>query len=102
VLEAAEVRKTLEKGKEFGLHNSSYGFSAEVVAKHDNPAPQDGVHLLCVYNVPPHVSGQEHDQKFENFIDNFLSVPAVKKNFVRFEMVRDVEYFKLRYPLFVF
>jgi hypothetical protein len=59
------------------------------VAKHDNPAPRDGAHLFCVYNVPPHVSSRkfEHDQNFEEFIDNFLAVPKVKKNFVRFEMV---------------
>ncbi|KAJ7121556.1 hypothetical protein C8R44DRAFT_876945 [Mycena epipterygia] len=69
LLGAAEVQKVVEKGKEFGLHSNSYGFSAEVVAKHDNPALR-----------------MQHDQKFENFIDNFLSVPAVKKNFVRFEM----------------
>jgi len=86
LMQDAGVRKVAEKGHEFGLQSNGYAFAADVIAKHDNPAPQDGAHLICVYNVPPHISTQEHDQKFEDFIDNFLAVPAVKKNFVRFEM----------------
>jgi hypothetical protein len=85
-----EVRGLIEKGKEVGPPSSSYVFAADVLAKHDNPAPRDGAaHLICVYNVPPHVSSRklEHDQKFEEFIDNYLAVPKVKKNVVRFEMV---------------
>ncbi|KAJ7885812.1 hypothetical protein B0H13DRAFT_2343079 [Mycena leptocephala] len=84
-----EVRGLIEKGKEVGPPSSSYVFAADVLAKHDNPAPRDGAaHLICVYNVPPHVSSRklEHDQKFEEFIDNYLAVPKVKKNVVRFEM----------------
>ncbi|KAJ7885804.1 hypothetical protein B0H13DRAFT_1889431 [Mycena leptocephala] len=83
-----EARRLIEKGKEFGPPSGSYVFAADVIAKHDNPAPRDGAHLFCVYNVPPHVSSRkfEHDQNFEEFIDNFLAVPKVKKNFVRFEM----------------
>ncbi|KAJ6578065.1 hypothetical protein B0H19DRAFT_1253350 [Mycena capillaripes] len=86
VLEDAEVQKIFEKGKEFGLHSGSYGFSANVVAKIDRPAPPNAAHLICVYNVPPHVSTKEHDQDFEGWIDNFLNVPGVQKAFVRFEM----------------
>ncbi|KAJ7896564.1 hypothetical protein B0H13DRAFT_2338295 [Mycena leptocephala] len=83
-----ETRQVIEKGKELGPPSGSYFFAADVVAKHDNPAPRDAAHLFCVYNVPPHVSSRkfEHDQNFEEFIDNFLAVPKVKKNFVRFEM----------------
>ncbi|KAJ7452277.1 hypothetical protein FB451DRAFT_1565981 [Mycena latifolia] len=87
LLDTAEVRGAFEKGKEFGLHTTGHGFSAEVVAKNDNPAPKDAVHLVCVYNIPPHIATQHHDQKYEDWIDkDFLSVPAVKKHFVRFEM----------------
>jgi hypothetical protein len=88
MMAAPEFREAFEKGKEFGLQTYSSGFSAEVAAKIDDPAPQDAAHLVCVYNVPPHISSQDHDQKFEDYIDDFLSVPAVQKNFVRFEMVR--------------
>jgi len=88
VLGDPEARRLIEKGKEFGPPSGSYVFAADVIAKHDNPAPRDGAHLFCVYNVPHHVSSRkvEHDQNFEEFIDNFLAVPKVKKNFVRFEM----------------
>ncbi|KAJ7846899.1 hypothetical protein B0H14DRAFT_3131087 [Mycena olivaceomarginata] len=86
MLAAPEFRQAFEKGKEFGLQTYSSGFSAEVVAKIDDPAPQDAAHLVCVYNVPPHISSLQHDQKFEDFINNFISVPAVQKNFIRFEM----------------
>jgi hypothetical protein len=85
-----EVRRLVEKGKEFGPPSGSYVFAADVVAKYDNPAPRDGAaHLFTVYNVPPHVSSRklEHDQKYEEFVDNFLAVPKVKKNIVRLEMV---------------
>ncbi|KAJ7896585.1 hypothetical protein B0H13DRAFT_2338318 [Mycena leptocephala] len=83
-----EARRLIEKGKEFVPPSGSCVFAADVVAKHDNPAPRDAAHLFCVYNIPPHVSSRkfEHDQNFEEFIDNFLAVPKVKKNFVRFEM----------------
>jgi hypothetical protein len=85
-----EVCRLVEKGKEFGPPSGSYVFAADVVVKHDNPAPRDGtVHLICVYNVPPHVSSRklEHDQKFEESIENYLAIPKVKKNVVRLEMV---------------
>jgi hypothetical protein len=85
-----EVRRLVEKGKEFGPPSGSYVFAADVVAKYDNPAPRDGAtHVISVYNVPPHVSSRkfEHDQKFEEFVDNFLAAPKVKKNVVRLEMV---------------
>ncbi|KAJ7896567.1 hypothetical protein B0H13DRAFT_1885072 [Mycena leptocephala] len=84
-----EVRRLVEKGKEFGPPSGSYVFAADVVARFDNPAPRDGaVHLISPYNVPPHVSSRkfEHDQKFEEFIHNFIAVPKVKKNVVRLEM----------------
>jgi hypothetical protein len=85
-----EVRRLVEKGKEFVPPSGSYVFAADVVAKYDNPAPRDGAaHLISVYNVPPHVSSRnfEYDQKYEEFIDNFLAVPNVKKNVVKLEMV---------------
>ncbi|KAJ7896581.1 hypothetical protein B0H13DRAFT_1885086 [Mycena leptocephala] len=84
-----EVRRLVEKGKEFGPPSGSYVFAADVVPKYDNPAPRDSAaHVISVYNVPPHVSSRkfEHDQKFEEFIDNFLAAPKVKKNVVRLEM----------------
>ncbi|KAJ7885816.1 hypothetical protein B0H13DRAFT_1889443 [Mycena leptocephala] len=84
-----EVRRLVEKGKEFGPPSGSYFFAADVVARFDNPAPRDGaVHLISPYNVPPHVSSRkfEHDQKYEEFIANFLAVPKIKKNVVRLEM----------------
>ncbi|KAJ7289829.1 hypothetical protein C8J57DRAFT_1278491 [Mycena rebaudengoi] len=83
---APEFLEAYQKRKELGLQTYSSAFSAKVVAKIDNPAPQDAAHLVCVYNVPSHISSLPHDQKFEDFIDDFLSVPAVRKNFVRFEM----------------
>ncbi|KAJ7896582.1 hypothetical protein B0H13DRAFT_1885087 [Mycena leptocephala] len=60
-----EVRRLVEKGKEFGPPSGSYVFAADVVPKYDNPAPRT---------------------KFEEFIDNFLAAPKVKKNVVRLEM----------------
>ncbi|KAJ7896571.1 hypothetical protein B0H13DRAFT_1885076 [Mycena leptocephala] len=84
-----EVRRLVEKGKEFGPPSGSYIFAADVVAKYDNPAPRDGAaHMISVYNVPPHVSSRkfEHDQKIEEFIDTLLALPKVKKNVVRLEM----------------
>ncbi|KAJ7265240.1 hypothetical protein C8J57DRAFT_1511799 [Mycena rebaudengoi] len=83
---APEFLEAYQNRKELGLQTYSSAFSAKVVAKIDNPAPQDAAHLVCVYNVPPHISSLPHDQKFEDFIDDFLSVPAVWKNFVRFEI----------------
>jgi hypothetical protein len=85
-----EVRRLVEKGKEFGPPSGSYVFAADVVAKYDNPAPRDGAaHMISVYNVPPHVSSRkfEHDLKIEEFIDTLLALPKVKKNVVRLEMV---------------
>jgi hypothetical protein len=78
----------MAKGKEFGLHDSTYAFSADVDAKIDNPAPQDGAHMICVYNVPAHASSQKHDKIYHEYLNNdFIRVPAVKKHFVRFEVV---------------
>ncbi|KAJ7843784.1 hypothetical protein B0H14DRAFT_2778229 [Mycena olivaceomarginata] len=87
VLADPEVRKLMAKGKEFGLHDSTYAFSADVDAKIDNPAPQDGAHMICVYNVPAHASSQKHDKIYHEYLNNdFIRVPAVKKHFVRFEV----------------
>jgi hypothetical protein len=48
----------MAKGKEFELHGPSYEFSADVFAKIDNPTPQDGAHMIYVYNV----SSRKHAQ----------------------------------------
>ena len=77
----------MENGKEFSLHTNSYGFSADVVAKIDNPSPKDAVHMIFVYNVPPHISAVQHDQKFDEYKNNYAAIPAVRKNFVRLEHV---------------
>ncbi|KAF7340344.1 hypothetical protein MVEN_01953600 [Mycena venus] len=82
----AGFQKVAENGKEFGLHSNSYGFAADVVTKLDNPSPQGAVHMMFVYGVPPHVSTAHHDQKFNEFTDNFVAIPAVRKNFVTFEV----------------
>jgi hypothetical protein len=87
-MQDAEVQKLVENGKEFGLHSNSYGFSADVVAKLDNPSPQDAVHMIFVYNVPPHISTAQHDKKFDEYRNNYAAIPAVRKNFVRLEHVR--------------
>ncbi|KAF7342585.1 hypothetical protein MSAN_02015200 [Mycena sanguinolenta] len=86
ILATAEVRGLFDMGKEWGLHNYSSGFSATAATKIDNPAPKGGAHLFCVYNVPRSVSSPEHDKKFVDYIENFVQVPACRKNFVRFEM----------------
>ncbi|KAJ7936094.1 hypothetical protein B0H13DRAFT_1853787 [Mycena leptocephala] len=85
LMQDAEVQKLVENGKEFGLHSNSYGFSADVVAKLDNPSPQDAVHMIFVYNVPPHISTAQHDKKFDEYRNNYAAIPAVRKNFVRLE-----------------
>ncbi|KAJ6459993.1 hypothetical protein C8R45DRAFT_1109355 [Mycena sanguinolenta] len=86
VLAAPEVQKVFDTGKEWGLHAHSSGFSATVATKIDNPAPRDGAHLFCVYNVPRSVSSAEHDKKFVEYIESFVEVPVCRKHFVRFEM----------------
>ncbi|KAJ7925451.1 hypothetical protein B0H13DRAFT_2314461 [Mycena leptocephala] len=78
----AEVQKLVGNGQAFALHSNSYGFSAD-----------EAVHLICVYNVPPHLSTTQHDQKFEAFIDNFVAIPAVRKNYKRFEMALEAQYY---------
>ncbi|KAJ7885002.1 hypothetical protein B0H13DRAFT_2343348 [Mycena leptocephala] len=88
----AEVQKLVGNGQAFALHSNSYGFSADVDAKLDNPAPQEAVHLICVYNVPPHLSTTQHDQKFEAFIDNFVAIPAWKHNTMLDDHVRTFGY----------
>ncbi|KAF7359680.1 hypothetical protein MVEN_00692300 [Mycena venus] len=85
LMQDAEVQKLVENGREFGLHSNSYGFSADVIAKLDNPSPEDAVHMIFVYNVPPHISTAQHDQKFEDYRNNYAAIPAVRKNFVRLE-----------------
>ncbi|KAF8209070.1 hypothetical protein K438DRAFT_2012390 [Mycena galopus ATCC 62051] len=86
VLAAPEVRKIFAKGREWGLHDCSSGFSATVATKVDGPTPPNSLHLICVYNVPPELSTDEHNKKLEDFIDSFVEVLAVKKNWARFEM----------------
>jgi hypothetical protein len=73
----------MAKSKEFELHGSSYAFSADVFAKIDNPKPQDGAHMICVYNV----SSRNDAQEFHKFMGNFVQVPACRKHFVRSEVV---------------
>ena len=72
VLAAPEVRKVFDTGKEWGLHNFSSGFAATVVPKIDNPAPKDSKHLICVYNVPPSLSSAQHDDKWVEFMEEFV------------------------------
>ncbi|KAJ7230348.1 hypothetical protein GGX14DRAFT_582910 [Mycena pura] len=87
VLADPEVRKLVEKGKEFGLHSSTYAFSADVDAKIDNPAPEGNAHMICVYNVPSDTSDEKHDNTYHEWLENtFIRVPAVKKHFVRLEV----------------
>jgi hypothetical protein len=86
LFEDPEVRKTFEKGKEWGLHSSSSAFSADLTPKIDNPAPENAVHLICLYNVPSTVSSDAHDQSFHQFMDGFVDVPACRKHFVRSEV----------------
>ncbi|KAJ6459992.1 hypothetical protein C8R45DRAFT_1030240 [Mycena sanguinolenta] len=86
VLAAPEVRKVFDMGKEWGLHDFSSGFAATVVPKIDNPAPKDGKHLICVYNVPPSLSSAQHDNKWVEFMDEFIEVVARRNHFVRFDM----------------
>ncbi|KAJ7909007.1 hypothetical protein B0H13DRAFT_2330856 [Mycena leptocephala] len=87
--------------------NSYPQAAADVVAKRDNPAPRDAAHLFCVYNVPPHISSRkfEHDQNFEGFIDNFLAIPKVKKNFWKHNNMLDDHIRALGYaeagPIFI-
>ncbi|KAJ6562218.1 hypothetical protein B0H19DRAFT_1233922, partial [Mycena capillaripes] len=88
VLKDPEVLEVFKKGKEFGLHNGSFGLAADVVPKIDNPTPRDRIHLICVYKASPNVS-PDHDQKFDAMLDNFVALPGLQKNVVNFEMWRN-------------
>ncbi|KAJ6459996.1 hypothetical protein C8R45DRAFT_543215 [Mycena sanguinolenta] len=81
----AEVRELFATGEEWGLQSISSGFSATVDIKVDNPAPKDGAHLFCVYNVPPSLSSEEHDKRCVEFVESFVEVPACRSHLVRFE-----------------
>ncbi|KAK7042049.1 hypothetical protein R3P38DRAFT_3178619 [Favolaschia claudopus] len=90
ILAAPEVSNVMAKGKEFGFHNGSSASATNLSAKGEAGVPEDGIHVFCVYNVPPELSAtEEHGPHFEAFIDDFLCVPAVKKNFLKFWMYND-------------
>ncbi|KAK6988596.1 hypothetical protein R3P38DRAFT_3331936 [Favolaschia claudopus] len=85
ILAAPEVRNVMAKGKEFGFYEGSSASATDLSSKVEAAVPEDGIHLFCVYNVPPELSAtEEHGPHFEAFIDDFLRVPAVKKIFLRF------------------
>ncbi|KAK7023345.1 hypothetical protein R3P38DRAFT_3195445 [Favolaschia claudopus] len=101
VLAAQEVRKLAQKYKDLGIQSA--GFSMNVVPKIDRPAPDNGLHMVFVYDDPPElVASQNHLREFEETMRGFALLPAIQKNFARFEMwqstdivdrdVRDVGY----------
>ncbi|KAK6978244.1 hypothetical protein R3P38DRAFT_500566 [Favolaschia claudopus] len=87
VLAAPEVRKVYDKGKEFGLHSSTFGSAASLSIYIDSPMPKNAMHLFCVYNVPFELSVSEaHGRSWDVLIDNFVGLPVVQENFSKFEI----------------
>jgi hypothetical protein len=65
----------------------------DVVPKiNSSVTPTGGIHVMGFYNVPPHVSFEQHVQKHHAFMDNAVALPAVQKNFRKLERVRRLSY----------
>jgi hypothetical protein len=88
VLQNPEVEKLFDSAKEFGLQKGTSAFATDVVQKIDHPTTQHGIHSIGIYTVPVHLSLDEYSQKFHRVVDNFLALPAVKKNVLKYELVR--------------
>lgn len=48
---------------------------------------KDRVRVVAVYTLPQ-MSAQSFEQQFSNDIQNFLKLPAVQKNVLKFDIVR--------------
>ncbi|KAJ7436904.1 hypothetical protein B0H11DRAFT_2108983 [Mycena galericulata] len=83
----AEVQQLFKKVEEFGLQSGTSGFSADAVPKiNKNVSTQNPVHILGIYQVPPHLSRDEYGQKFQAFVEKYIALPAIQKNLVRYEV----------------
>jgi hypothetical protein len=88
VLQNPEVKKLFDSAKEFGHQKGTSAFATDVVQKIDHPTTQHGIHSIGIYTVPAHLSLDEYGQKFHRVVENFLALPAVKKNLLKYELVR--------------
>ncbi|KAJ7443648.1 hypothetical protein B0H11DRAFT_2090916 [Mycena galericulata] len=68
VLADAEVQKLFKKAEEFGLQSGTFGFSADAVPKiNKNVSTQNPVHILGIYQVPPHLSRDEYEKNLVRY-----------------------------------
>ncbi|KAJ7288872.1 hypothetical protein C8J57DRAFT_1281464 [Mycena rebaudengoi] len=86
VLQNPEVEKLFDSAKEFGHQKGTSAFATDVVQKIDHPTTQHGIHSIGIYTVPAHLSLDEYGQKFHRVVENFLALPAVKKNLLKYEL----------------
>ncbi|KAJ7136761.1 hypothetical protein C8R44DRAFT_868879 [Mycena epipterygia] len=72
---------------DFGLDAGSCVFHSNITAKINISTPSDSVLGFSIHPVPAHMSKAQFEQKMEAHMDAFISVPLVKKNAPRVEMM---------------
>jgi len=82
------VQQLVEAAKQFGLQSGACVFPADIVSKIDSPSVEDAVHIIGIYKVPRDLTAEEYGQKFNAFVENYVALPAIQKNLVKYELVR--------------
>lgn len=81
------VQKLVAEAEEFGFQTGGTSFDVKVVTKMQRDTPGTNVHAFSICSAPPQVSAAQFTANFEAFIDKFLELPAVRKNFVKYTIV---------------
>ncbi|KAJ6540498.1 hypothetical protein B0H19DRAFT_1077907 [Mycena capillaripes] len=81
------VRKLVAEAEEFGFQTGGTSFGADAVTKLERDTLGTSVHAIGIYTAPQQMSPAQFHTNFEAWIDKFLALPVVQKNFVKFTML---------------
>ncbi|KAF7346965.1 hypothetical protein MVEN_01449300 [Mycena venus] len=87
VLADPNVQKLVAEAEEFGFQTGGTSFGVNVVTKMQRDTPGTNVHAFGICSAPPQVSAAQFTANFEAFIEKFLELPIVRKNFVKYTIL---------------
>ncbi|KAF8175909.1 hypothetical protein K438DRAFT_1847264 [Mycena galopus ATCC 62051] len=88
VLADPEVQRKCEAAESFGLQTGARVFSVDaeqVIDRISSVAPENRVHLVCIYKVPENISPEQYGKGVSKFLDDWAALPTVQKNFMKLQ-----------------